>query len=87
MTALAAPVAQRQNNSPSMEQSIQDMTQGAANFPTLLMSGNSQGAASALAQLLTGAASFPGGFFADMAKGGSPPSNVPRPPYQAEGWY
>jgi hypothetical protein len=63
-----------------MEQSINDMTQGSAKLPAMVLSGNQQGAAAAIAQILRGASSFPQGFFGDMAKGYSQgaPRGVPR---------
>jgi hypothetical protein len=77
---LAAPAAQYPGPGISMEQSINDMTQGAAKFPTMVLNGNQQGAAAALAQIFRGAASFPQGFFGDMAKGYSQgaPQGAPR---------
>jgi hypothetical protein len=86
-TAGAKPPTKRQAPAAagmSTSTSIQDMVNGAAAFSPKVMAGDSQGAATALAQMLGGATSFTPGFFSDLLKAGgsvaaSPPTKRQAP--------
>jgi len=64
----ASSVSKRQAQTTSAADSLSEMIKGATEFAPKFLAGDQKGVATALQEMTGGAASFPAGFFADLAK-------------------